>query len=285
VIANSGSDLESLERGFARQGAQGRQMHVLLASMLPSIVKHIAWLSKDNGVWDAILASCGHERFGALANALGLDVMAVPPRVVFLTGLSTVSTYYMAWDLVQQFSTGAVHETLLGIRQIEDAVNALALHVFRGATYYYRGESVPETIGVYRMTVGHAWYYSYVSLSSNPATALGFTVGRLRRDGETKVVLVIDAHKAQELGIFPAVYSMAADALGLTRAEESTGRTFPVGLAHELQAHFCDRWPLGSEAAMVAVLTTAPLQPDDRIQLEETGLPVLDSEALMPRRG
>jgi len=228
------------------------------------------------------MAACGPERFGALADGLGLDARAVPPRIVFLTGLSTVGTYCGTWELALRFSDGAVREALSGIRQIENSVNALARHAFPAAAHYYRGESVPETTGVRSRAAGPAWHYSYVSLSSGPAAAPGLTARERRRPGGAKVVLVIDARTVQRLGIFLAVCSMASDVLGLTREEESTGRTFPVRLGHELQAHFCDQWPPGSEEAMVAVLTGAPLSPGDRGRLEETGLPVLDAGAVIP---
>jgi len=43
VIADAGS-LEGLGAEAARQAAPGRQMRVLLATMLPATVKRIAWL-------------------------------------------------------------------------------------------------------------------------------------------------------------------------------------------------------------------------------------------------
>lgn len=193
-----------------------------------------------------------------------------------------MSTYRRSWDLALQFSSGAIHETLVNMRRIENTVNANARKMFEGAAYYYRGESVSETIGVHCGTVGPARNYSYVSLSSDPVAASRFASTDQRVPDEAKVVLAIDARMAQKLGIFPATYSMASDALNLLPSEESTSRTFPVGLAHELQAHFCARWPSGSAEAMVAIITTVPPSPGYRRQLEETGIPVLDYGAVMP---
>lgn len=282
MIAEAGSTLENLRKESARQSKLGQQLRTLLAVLSTSIDGHITWISQDGGVWGAVFAACGYSRLSALAADLGLDASRVSPKDVFLLGLSTVSTYRRSWDLALRFSSGAIHETFMNMQRIENAVNTIARRIFEGAAYYYRGESVSETVGVRHGTVGPARNYSYVPLSSDPVVAARFASTNQRWPDEAKVVLAIDARMAQKLGIFPATYSMASDALNLLPSEESTGRTFPVGLAHELQAHFCAGWPPGSAGAMAAIITTVPLPPEHLRRLEETGIPVLDGGAVMP---
>jgi len=81
----------------------------------------------------------------------------------------------------------------------------------------------------------------------------------------------------------PATYSLAASVLGLRRGDEDAGRTFPLGLAPEVQAHFPGRWPLDFGEATVAILTIVPPTPDERLKMEGTGLPTLDCKDLFLR--
>jgi len=283
VIAGTRSGFGILKRESARQAGQGRRLRALLIAMAASIDKHVVWLSQDDGVWDAVLSACGPARYGALAASLGLDAAVAAPRDVFIAGLSTVGTYGRAWDLALRFSAGAAHETLADIRRIENTVNGLVRGAFHGASYYYRGESVLETLGVHLGTVGAAWHYSYVSLSSDLAAPPWFASRGRHGPGGAKVVLAIDARGARGLGIFPATYSMASDALSLPRSREGTRRTFPARNADELQVHFCDRWPPGSGEAMEAIITVGTLPPGDRRMLEATGVPVVAGEGVFPR--
>ena len=271
-----GEALGILRREFHRQAGEGRRMRELLAEIAPRLARHASWLLEDSGVWDDLRASCDPEGYGRLAGALGLDPVADPPGDIFLTGLSTVATYGMSWRLVLRHSGGADHEAFLDICRMEARVNGLARRIFRAARHYYRGQSVMETDRLCIGTVGRPLFRSFVSLSSNPMIAIEF--GRYTRDKykTTKVVIAIDACEAQNLGIFPATYLLASDILGLRRPDEDTSRTFPMGFADELQAHFCARWPPGSNSAVVAILTTIPLKPEERRQLEGAGLPMLD---------
>ena len=275
-----GEALEILRSEFHRQAGEGRQMHALLVEIAPRLARHASWLLEDSGVWDDLRASCDPEVYGRLAGALGLDPVADSPGDVFLTGLSTVATYGMAWRLVLRHSSGADHEAFLDICRMEARVNGLARKIFRAARHYYRGQSVVETDRLCRGTVGRPLFRSFVSLSSSPVTAINFVRDIQPIYEKAKVVIVIDAHKAQKLGIFPAMYSLASDILRLRRSDENTDRTFPMGFANELQAHFCAQWPPGSEFAMVAIMTSLSLEPNDFHQLEETGLPVLAFEEL-----
>jgi len=283
VIAGAESRLGILRRESTRQADQGRRLRALLIAMAPIMVKHISWLSQDGGTWDAVLSACGPTRYGALAASLGLDAAVVVPRDVFMAGLTTVGTYGRAWDLALRFSAGAAHETLADIRRIENTVNGLVRGAFHGASYYYRGESVLETLGAHLGTVGAAWHYSYVSLSSDLAAAPWFASRGRHGPGGAKVVLAVDARRARGLGIFPATYSMASDALNLPRSREGTRRTFPARNADELQVHFCDRRPPGSGEAMEAIITVGTLPPGDRRMLEATGVPVVAGEDVFPR--
>lgn len=249
-------------------------MRALLVEIAPRLARHASWLLEDSGVWDDLRASCDPEGYGRLAGALGLDPVADSPRDVFLTGLSTVATYGMSWRLVLRHSSGADHEAFLDICRMEARVNGLARRIFRAARHYYRGQSVVETDRLCRGTVGRPLFRSFVSLSSSPVTAIEFASGGDGRHDETKVVLVIDARKAQKLGISPAMYSLASDVLKLRRSAEDTRRTFPMVFAHELQAHFQARWPPGSELATVAILTTIPLERAERDGLEGARLPI-----------
>jgi len=96
-------------------------------------------------------------------------------RDVFLEALSTVSTRAMAWDLVLRSSVGSDHETFLRIWRSEEEINALALQIFRAATYLYRGGSVTETFGVHDGTVGPGRTHTFVSLPSSLTVAVKFT--------------------------------------------------------------------------------------------------------------
>jgi len=271
MVGARGEALEILRSEFHRQAGEGRQMHALLVEIAPRLARHASWLLEDSGVWDDLRASCDPEGYGRLAGALGLDPVADSPGDVFLTGLSTVATYGMAWRLVLRHSSGADHEAFLDICRMEARVNGLARKIFRAARHYYRGQSVVETDRLCRGTVGRPLFRSFVSLSSSPMIAIEFASdGDDRHDG-AKIVLVIDAHKAQKLGISPAMYSLASDVLKLRRSAEDTRRTFPMMLADELQAHFCARWPPDSNSAVAAILTTIPLERDE---LKGTGLPV-----------
>jgi len=213
----------------------------------------------------------------------GPGPVADPPRDVFLAGLSTVSTYGLAWGLVLRHSRGADREAFLDICRMEALVNRLALRTFRSAAHYYRGQSAVETVRLCLGDAGRPMFRSFVSLSSSPVVAARFALDREGFRNGTKVVIAMDAREARKLGTAPAMYSLASDALQLRRPAESTGRTFPMRFAHELQAHFHGRWPPGSELAPAAILAMLPLEPGERRQLEGTGLPVLDPEILSQR--
>jgi len=78
----------------------------------------------------------------------------------------------------------------------------------------------------------------------------------LRGQGKHAVphaVAVIDAALARRLGAVPALYALAADALGLRPEDESAARAFPMANAREMQVHFGEMWPPGSGAALRAV--------------------------------
>lgn len=258
-------------------------MRALLAALAPGLAGHIRWLTEDSGVWGDVRASCDPARYGRLAAALGLDPAAAPARDVFLAGLSTVATYGLAWGLVLRHSRGADREAFLDICRMEARVNLLARRIFRAAAHYYRGQSVRETALLCLGAIGKSMFRSFVSLSSSPIAASDFALGRGDPRDEAKVVIAIDAREAQKMGIFPATYSLASDILELRRSDEGTDRTFPMGFGDELQAHFSTRWPHGSELALVAALIVSPLGPDERRQMEGTGLPMLDFGGLLPQ--
>jgi len=249
----------------------------------PGLARHVSWPTGDRGVWDGIRAPCDPAGYGRLAAAPGLDPVADPPRDVFLAGLSTVSTYGLAWGLVLRHSRGADREAFLDICRMEALVNRLARRIFRAAAHYYRGQSAVETVRLCLGDAGRPMFRSFVSLSSSPVVAARFALDRKGFRGGTKVAVAMDAREARKLGIAPAMYSLASDVLQLRRSAESTGRTFPMGFADELQAHFHGRWPPGSELALVAILATPPLEPAERRQLERTGLPVLDPGILFQK--
>lgn len=209
-------------------------MRALLAALGPRLAMRASWLADNGGVWDGIRDSCDPARYGRLAVSLGHDPAAAPPREVFLAGLSTVATYGLAWGLVLRHSSGAGREALLDICRMEAFVNRLARRLFRAATHYYRGQSVMETVMLCLGAAGRPMFRSFVSLSSSPTVATEF--GRFMRGKyrETKVVIAIDARKAQKMGITPAMYSLASDILGLRRSDEGTDRTFPMRFAYGL---------------------------------------------------
>jgi len=186
-----------------------------------------------------------------------------------------VGTRDMAWDLVLRFSAGADHETFLSIWRAEEDANALARRIFYGATYFYRGGSAAETFGVSDGTVGPGRKHSFVSLSPDPTVAVQFAFTNYAEYSEKTVVMVIDAHKARKAGVVPAIYALASDVLDLRPDKEDAGRTFPMGNAREIQAHFPVIWPPGSDEAMVAIITVFPLTPAERRKLERTGLPTV----------
>lgn len=126
--------------------------------------------------------------------------------------------------------------------------------------------------------------YSFVSLSSDPIIAMTFAAGNTIVSNTPEIILAIDASKAREMGIFPAVYSLASDVLDLPRCSESTSRTFPLKFAEELQAHFCQQWPSGSEELMVAIVTISHPTSGMRHNLEKMGLPVLSYHGLIHNR-
>lgn len=259
-----------------------------MRDMLDGMAGRIAACSSrfaEDGAWDALRAACGKGAFGGLAARVGLDPASATAKDVFLASLSTVGTHAMAWGIVLRFSEGADHEMFLDAWRMERDVNGLASQIFFGATYFYRGESVTETAGVDDGSVGPAQNYSFVSLSSDPVTGTRFAFDNYVKSAETTVVLVIGAPMARKAGALPAVYSLASSVLDLPRSEESADRTFPLGLAHEVQAHFRDRWPRGSEASMVAIITIFPLSPGERCRLEGTGLPMLSGTDIFPKNG
>jgi len=264
-----------------RQAREAQRLRGMLGAMGEKIALWAAWMSRDD-VWDRVRAACGPVRFGALAERVGLDPNASAARDVFLEALSTVGTRDMAWDLALRFSAGADHETFLRIWRAEEDVNALALQIFHGATHLYRGGSTAEAFGAHDETVGPACDYSFVSLSANPAVAVKFAfINYAVRSGNT-VVVVIDAHRARKAGVVPAIYTLASEVLDLSPSEEDASRTFPMGNAGEVQAHFPAIWPPGSDKAMVAIITVFPLTPGERRKLESTGLPTLHCLDIFP---
>lgn len=122
-----------------------------------------------------------------------------------------------------------------------------------------------------------------MSLSSGPLTAIKFAFEDQVKHAGTPVVLVIDARMARQAGAVPAIYSLASDVLDLPRDEEGVSRTFPLGLAHEAQAHFPSRWPAGSGAVMVAIITALQPSSDELRRLEGTGLPMLGCLDIFPQ--
>jgi len=250
-------------------------MRDLLDKMAGRIAVYASWFS-GGSIWEAVRDACGPVRFGTLAESVGLDPNASSARDVFLAALSSVGAYETAWRLALRFSTGADRDTFLAIWRMEKEVNELARQIFHGATYFYRGQSVNETIRLHDGTVGYALHRSFVSLSSSILISARFAFNGPVEYRGTPVVLVVDARKARKAGAVTATYSLASDILDLPQGEEGVGRTFPLRLAHELQVHFHARWPLGSEAAMVAIITTSPPTRKDMRLLEGTGTPILD---------
>jgi len=258
-----------------RQAREAQRLRGMLDAMKEDIALWAAWMSRGD-VWDRVRAACGPGEFGALAERVGLDPATATARDVFLTALSSVGAYETAWRLALRFSTGADRDTFLAIWRMEKEVNELARQIFHGATYFYRGQSVNETIRLHDGTVGYALHRSFVSLSSSILISARFAFNGPVEYRGTPVVLVVDARKARKAGAVTATYSLASDILDLPQGEEGVGRTFPLRLAHELQVHFHARWPLGSEAAMVAIITTSPPTRKDMRLLEGTGTPILD---------
>lgn len=265
-----------------RQARDAQRLRGRVDGMAGRIAGHSSRFARD-GAWDAVRAACGEGTFGGLAARVGLDPASATAREVFLEALSTVGTYAKAWGIVLRFSEGAGHEAFLDAWRMECDVNGLARQIFCDATYFYRGESVTETAGVYDGSVGPPQNYSFVSLTSGPVMGTKFAFDNYVESAETTVVLVIDAHMARKAGALPAVYSLASSVLDLPRSEESVDRTFPLELAHELQAHFRDRWPRGSEASMVAIITVFPLAPGEQRLVTGTGLPTLSHMDIFPR--
>jgi len=271
-------------RQCLRQARAAQRMRDMLAGMAGRIAGHSSRFAED-GPWEAIRAACGEGTFGDLASRVGLDPATATAREVFLEALSTVATYATAWGIVLRFSEGSDREMFLDAWRMECDVNGLARQMFLDAAYFYRGESVAETVGVDDGSVGPAQNYSFVSLTSGPVTGTKFAFDNYVKSAKTTVVLVIDARMARKAGALPAVYSLASSALDLRRSKESADRTFPLGLAYEAQAHFRNRWPRGSGASMVAIITVFPLAPDERCQLERTGLPMLSGTDIFPKGG
>jgi len=267
-----------------RQAKEAQRLRVMIDAMEENIALWVAWMSRDS-VWDRVRAACGQEEFAALAERVGLDPATATARDVFLEALSTVSTRAMAWDLVLRSSSGSDRETFLRIWRAEEEINALALRIFHGATYLYRGGSVVETVGVHDGTVGTARDYSFVSLSSNPAVAIEFTFTNYAMHPENTVALAIDAHKARKAGVVPAIYSLASDVLNLRPDKEDVSRTFPLSNAGETQSHFPVTWPPGSAGSMVAIITTLQITLGERRKLESTGLPMLSFMDIFPQGG
>jgi len=280
--ARHGFPPRNLRAENLRQAREARRLRHMLDSMGKRIALYVPWLSGD-GVWDDLRDACGSLQFGALAAKMGLDPKQVTAREVFLTALSTVSARGMAWNLVLRFSTGDDHAAFLEIWRMEEEVNASVRRIFRNAKYLYRAESVNETIKIHDGTVGPALHYSFVSLSSSLLASIKFAFNDQFEYTGTPVVLVVDAHKARKAGAIPATYSMASDVLDLPRDAEGVNRTFPLGQAHELQAHFPAQWPPGSAAAMVAIITTMRPTPDELCRLEAMGIPTLSCTDIFPQ--
>jgi len=270
-------------RQCLRQARAAQRMRDMLAGMAGRIAGHSSRFAED-GPWEAIRAACGEGTFGGLASRVGLDPATATAREVFLEALSTVATYATAWGIVLRFSEGSDREMFLDAWRMECDVNGMARQMFLDAAYFYRGESVAETVGVGDRSVGPSLYRSFVSLSSNPMIAIEFAFATHVKSSKPTVVLVIDAHEAKAVGIVPATYSLASCVLDLQRSEESVDRTFPLGLAHEVQAHFHDRWPHGSEGAMVAIITISSPTTEERHGLASIGLPIMDYADIFSQR-
>jgi len=267
-----------------RQTREAQRLRGMLAVEAKRIHLYSSWLLKGAD-WESLRAACGPGEFGALAERVGLDPSKSTAREVFLTALSTVSTYDSAWSLVLRFSAGADHKMFLDIWRLEKGVNNFARLIFRDSSYLYRGESVIETIGAHEGTAEAGRNHSFVSLTSNPTVATDFAFVNYAKYSETTVVLAINTHEALKAGIVPATYSLASDALDLRRSDESTSRTFPLENAFELQAHFHIRWPAGSGMTMVAIITVFRPTDEERRQLEITGLPIIHFTDIFPRDG
>lgn len=273
-MSQRGSLPENFRAESLRQAREAQRLRSMLGAMEKKVARWAAWMSRDD-VWDRLRGACGPGEFGALAERVGLDPGTATARDVFLEALSTVSTRPMAWKLVLRLSAGADREAFVRIWRAEEDINALALQIFDGATYLYRGGSVVEAFGVHDGTVEPGRNHSFVSLSSNLAVAVKFAFNNYAMHPENTAVVAIDAHKARKMGIVPAIYSLASDVLDLRPGKESVSRTFPISNAAEAQAHFPVMWPPGSGEAMVAIITVFPITPEERRRLESTGLPTL----------
>lgn len=274
MTAERGDIVGNLRAETHKQAVEVRRLRDRITAMGNRIVRYSSWLRHDAD-WNSLREACGEVRFDALAAGVGLSPKAHTAGEVFLTAISTVSMRDKAWELVLRFSAGDDRNAFMRIWGMEMEVNALVRRIFRGATYLYRGQSVTETVGVCDGTVGPAKNYSFVSLSPSLLVAIGFAFDSANDSGTT-VVLVVDAHKARMAGVAPATYSLASDAIGMRRREEDTGKTFPMGNAGEMQAHFPVRWPPGFGSAIVAITTILPPTAEERLWVEGTGRLVLD---------
>lgn len=271
-----------LKRHSAKQATAGTQMYSLLEDIKSQMEESLHWLSKYGEAWNGISGMCGHERIRAIAAALKMDAMVSSPREIILTGLSTIDTYKMTWDMLLKHTVGITHKNFLAIQKMEDSVNAVAREAFYRAAYFYRGLSMVELEGICSGNMLLGPVYSFVSLSANPTIALEFAHYKTRSIVAPNAVLVIDSCRARSQGVVPAMYSMASDVLNLRRGAEGAERTFHMWNAFELQAHFFPKWPRAPSTMARAVITVSePLYESKRLA-KVLGVPCITSRDLFP---
>lgn len=266
----------------ARQAARGERMRSLLGAVKRQAREHRRWLSEGGGAWGGISAACGQGKLGALAARLNMDAVASAPRDIILTGLSTVATYGMTWDMLLGSTAGATRRNFLAIRQMEDAVNRIAQAAFCRAAYYYRGMSLLELEGICSGKILPGLFYPFVSMSADPAIALRFALGNSYLASVPDIVLAIDSHKARLLGAIPAMYSISSDVLSLPFSYESASRTFGLQRANELQAHFHPQWPPGSSTMARSVITVLETSSGAGRLARDLGVPCIPYKDILP---
>jgi len=240
-----------LRSACRRQGKRAARVVAWLDGELGRIEDNARWL---RGVdWDAIAASCGASALEALAGRLDSDIRRRSMRRLFLEALSTLSTYEEAWRLVLEFSPAGDRARLREIRALEDRVNAAISREFRLAGYFFRGLSTREFLDALYGRAGPGPRHPFVSMTTWPLLAWEYALRNQGKHTVPHAVAVIGAALARRLGAVPALYALAADALGLRPEEESAARAFPMANAREMQVHFGEMWPPGAGAALRAV--------------------------------
>lgn len=264
-----------LRQQGARQANMGEQMRMLLNEVEPRIGEYLEWLLEGSTAWDAISTACGQRKLEAFAVRLKLDTLNSSFRDVILTGLSTVATYGMTWDMLLGSTMGLTRKNLLAIRQIEDAVNRIVQNAFSRAFYFYRGLSIVELEAICLGKTLPGLIYSFVSMSVDPTIAMRFAFSNSCVTPTPHVVLAIDAYRARMLGAVPALYSLASDILNLPASAESVNRTFQMQHATELQTNFSRQWPSASSTMAKAILTVLETPPYVRYLAKELRAPCL----------